>query len=98
MLLRGVGTLRYLSILSETLLVKCPSVQWQSDGLTIHTKNEIEQFYQVNQMIRGIGDASSSTCSQTLNGQDPVVTWVNFCEVGLCEFEHAYMYTYAYHA
>ena len=38
MLLRGVGTLRYLLILSESyMLVKCPSVQWQPDGLTIHT-------------------------------------------------------------
>ena len=37
-LLRGVGTLRYFSILGETLLVKCPSVQWQPDGLRIHAK------------------------------------------------------------
>jgi hypothetical protein len=29
-------------------------------------------------MIRGIGDMLSSTYSQTLNGLDPVVTWVNF--------------------
>ena len=36
-LLRGVGTLRYVLILSETLLVKCPSAQWQFDRLTIHT-------------------------------------------------------------
>ena len=38
MLLSGVGTLRYALILSETLLVKCPSVQWKPDGLTIHTR------------------------------------------------------------
>ena len=38
-LLRGVGTLRYSLTLSETtLLVKCPSVQWQPDGLTIRTE------------------------------------------------------------
>ena len=39
-LLRGVGTLRYSFYKSsvKTLLVKCPSVQWQPDGLTIHTK------------------------------------------------------------
>ena len=27
-----------------------------------------EQFYQVKRMMKGIGDALSSTCSQTLNG------------------------------
>ena len=35
-LLREVGTLQNCLILSETLLVKCPSVQWQPDALTIH--------------------------------------------------------------
>ena len=35
---KEVGTLRYLLILSETLPVMCPSVQWQADGLTIHTE------------------------------------------------------------
>ena len=34
---KGVGTLRYLLILSENYVVKCPSVQWQPDGLTIRT-------------------------------------------------------------
>ena len=29
----------------------------------------VEQFYQVKRMIRGIGDALSSTYSQTLNGK-----------------------------
>ena len=38
MLLRGVGTLRYLLILIETLLVKCPSLQWLPDGLKMCTK------------------------------------------------------------
>ena len=38
-LLRGVGTLRYVCWSSrKTLLVKCPSVQWQPDGLTTHSK------------------------------------------------------------
>ena len=37
-LLRGVGTLRSIFWSSvKTLLVKCPSVQWQPDDLTIHT-------------------------------------------------------------
>ena len=31
-------------------------------------------------MIRGIGDALSSTYSQTLNGYDPMITCVNFWE------------------
>ena len=35
---RGVGALRYVSSSVTTLVVKCPSVQWQPDGLTIHTK------------------------------------------------------------
>ena len=35
---KGVGTLRlFLKSSVKTLLVKCPSVQWQPDGLTIHT-------------------------------------------------------------
>ena len=38
-LLRGVGSLRYVLTSVKTLLVKCPSVQWQPDGLTIHTKS-----------------------------------------------------------
>ena len=37
-LLRGVGILRYVFILGKTRIVKCPSVQWQPDGLTIRTK------------------------------------------------------------
>ena len=38
-LLRGVGTLRYLLILSEQLrLSSAHSVQWQPCGLTIHDK------------------------------------------------------------
>ena len=37
-LLRRFGTLRYFRSLVKALLVKCPSVQWQPDGLTIHTK------------------------------------------------------------
>ena len=37
-LLRGVGTLYDIFQSSvKTLLVKYPSVQWQPDGLTIHT-------------------------------------------------------------
>ena len=35
---KGVGTLYDICRSSvKTLLVKCPSVQWQPDGLTIHT-------------------------------------------------------------
>ena len=37
-LLRGVGTLRYVLSSGKTLLVRCPSVQWQPDGLTIRTE------------------------------------------------------------
>ena len=38
-LLTGVGTLRHFFKSSvKTLLVKCPSVQWQPGGLIIHTK------------------------------------------------------------
>ena len=35
---KGGRTPQYFLILSETLLVKCPSVQWQPDVLTIRTK------------------------------------------------------------
>ena len=38
-LLRGVGTLRYLLILGENSACQVPiCVQWQPDGLAIHTK------------------------------------------------------------
>ena len=38
-LLRGLGTLRlFLKSSGKTLPVKCPSVQWQPHGLTIHTE------------------------------------------------------------
>ena len=37
-LLRGVGTLRYLLILSENSACQRPAVQWQPEGLTIHAQ------------------------------------------------------------
>ena len=36
-----------------------------------------EQLHQAKRMIRGIGNVLFSTCSQTWNGEDPLVSLVN---------------------
>ena len=38
MLLRGLAIYDIFRSLVTTLLVECPSLQWQPDGLTIHAK------------------------------------------------------------
>ena len=36
---------------------------------------ETEQLHQAQRMVEGIGNMLLSTCSQTENGQDPLVTF-----------------------
>ena len=64
-LLRGVGTLRYVLILSDNLFVKYPCVQWQPDGLTIHTKK----------WFLGVGYLGAPPISLSEGGRDKGPSW-----------------------